>query len=194
MNSFLRTFLKYHPAQAAPQAAPGDSAPSAALQGDIGAIAIENIFQLLDFAALTGKLEVESANNSGTFYFHNGMLIHGLLRVNHRRIGQILRDSQMITQEQFEECLLLHEQTGRRQRFGQILLDKGYAQPGWLDKSLLRQVKEAFFETLSWKEGVFRFYPGQTPEPDEIQMCSRIDHLLLEGMMHIDQTSLDEEE
>jgi len=196
MNPFLRTLFTQSE-KAVPQtvprnegAAPTVSIPPAALQGDIAAIAIENIFQLFDFAALTGKLEVQSTDNSGVFYFRKGMLIHGLLRINQRRIGQILLDSGLITEQQLEECLQLHEQTGGRQRFGQMLVEKGYAEPYALDKSLLRQVKEAFFTTLSWNEGFFRYYPNQMPSPDEIQMFGRIDRLLLEGMVHIDQAAL----
>jgi len=198
MSPFLRTLFKPQAKKAAPQPGQRDEEPAPtattppALQGNIAAIAIEDVFQLFDFAALTGKLEVESTANSGTFYFRKGVLIHGLLRINHRRIGQILLDSQVITEQQLEECLRLHEQTGSRQRFGQILLDKGYAKPDRLDKSLSLQVKEAFFEALSWHEGTFRFYPDQVPAPDEVQLYARIDHLLLEGMVHIDQTSLDD--
>ncbi|WP_028317172.1 DUF4388 domain-containing protein [Desulfobulbus elongatus] len=188
MHSFFRSFLKSQPQR---DAAPAEQCPVPALQGDIAAIAVENIFQLFDSAALTGKLEIQSPDNSGIFYFREGMFIYGLLKVNQRRIGQILLDTRAITEEQLRECLQAHERSDERQRFGQILLDKGYAQPYLLDKSLLRQIKEAFFEALSWNEGTFRFYPGQVPAPGEIQMYGRIDRLLLEGMVHIDQISVD---
>lgn len=196
MNPFLRTLFK--PSERTiPRNGMGNGAesvlatvPPPALQGDIAAIAIENIFQLIDFAALTGKLEIESTVNSGTFYFRKGMLIHGLLRVNHRRIGQILLDARLITADQLEECLRIHEQADTRKRFGQILVDKGYAQSEWLEKSLVHQIKESFFEALSWQDGSFVFHPGQAPPPEEIQTYSRIDRLLLEGMVHIDQAAL----
>ena len=165
------------------------SRPTVSLQGDIGAVPVENIFQLLDFAALTGKLEIQSKDNSGVFYFRKGMLIYGLLQSNQRKIGQILLDAQAITEEQLEECLQLHKRSGTRKRFGKFLLEKGYAQPYLLDKSLLYQIREAFFEALSWNEGTFKFYVGQKPDPNEIQMYGRINRLLLEGMVHIDQVS-----
>ncbi|MCL2790828.1 MAG: DUF4388 domain-containing protein [Desulfobulbus sp.] len=163
-------------------------------QGDISVIPIENIFQLLDVAALTGKLDIRSTDNRGTFYFRKGVLIHGLLKSNQRKIGQILLDTQAVTEEQLQECLQLYEQSGSRQRFGKFLLEKGYAQPYLLDKSLLHQIKDAFFEALSWTKGTFRFYTGQGPAPDEIQMYGRIDRLLIEGMVHIDRTSSGESE
>jgi len=165
------------------------SGQTPSLQGDIGVVPVENVFQLFDFAALTGKLEIQSKGNSGIFYFRKGMLIYGLLHANQRKIGQILLDAQAITKEQLEECLQLYKQSGSRQRFGKFLLDKGYAQPYLLDKSLLYQIREAFFEALSWNEGSFKFYAGQKPDPDEIQMYGRINRLLLEGMVFIDQAS-----
>ncbi|MCL2457389.1 MAG: DUF4388 domain-containing protein [Desulfobulbus sp.] len=170
------------------------SGPAPSLQGDIGVIPVENIFQLIDFSAVTGKLEIHAKDNGGIFYFRKGILIHGLLKVNQRKIGQILLDAQAITEEQLQECLQLYKQSGTRQRFGKFLLEKGYAQPYLLDKSLLNQIREAFFEALSWTEGSYKFFAGQEPDPDEIQMYGRIDRLLLEGMVHIDQVSSTEKD
>lgn len=193
MVSFLNTLFKPQPANTVVTSSrpvngvqTAASACTPAMQGDISVITLENVFQLFDFAALTGKLEIESPTNCGTFYFRNGTLIHGLLRLNQRKIGQLLLEAQVITQEQLDECLRLHHQLGPGHRLGQILLKMGYIKPGWLDKSLLAQVKEAFFETLSWHQGTFKFYPDQAPPPDTAQFYTRIDHLLLEGMVAID--------
>ncbi|MBM9537042.1 DUF4388 domain-containing protein [Desulfobulbus alkaliphilus] len=157
-----------------------------ALEGDIAVIAIENIFQLFDFAALTGKLEVSAPTNSGVFYFQNGALIHGLLQISPRRIGQILLESRLINSEQLQECLRLQEQQHPQTRFGQILIEKGYISADRLDETLLNQIKDSFFEALSWQEGWFRFYQSQKPDPEDIKLHARIDHLLLEGMVRID--------
>ena len=150
---------------------------------------MENIFQLLDFAALTGKLEVNSPDNTGNFYFTKGVLTSGMLQINHRKIGEILLESQLISEEQLQECLRLHKQSNFQRRLGQILLEMGYIQPFILNESLLSQIKEAFFEALSWHEGTFVFYQNVAPAPDAIQLQARIDHLLLEGMVYIDDTA-----
>ena len=162
------------------------------MQGDIAAIALEDIFQLFDFAALTGKLEVHSPVNSGSFYFRNGVLTSGMLQVNHRKIGQILLQSDIITETQLQECLQLHEASSPPRRFGQILMEQGYIQAEMLDDSLLSQVKDAFFEALSWHEGSFLFYQNETPANEEVQLYARIDHLLLEGMVYLDNSNADD--
>ena len=166
----------------------GQGGRRVALQGDIAAIALEDIFQLFDFAALTGKLEVHSPINSGSFFFRNGVLTYGMLQVNQRRIGEILLQSGIITEMQLQECLQVHEASSPPRRFGQILMEQGYIQAEMLDDSLLSQVKDAFFETLSWQEGTFSFYQNETPASEEVQLYARIDHLLLEGMVYLDNT------
>jgi len=158
-------------------------------QGNIAAIALDNIFQLLEFAALSGKLEVNSRDNIGNFYFTKGVLTYGMLHINHRKIGEILLDSQLITEEQLQECLDLHKQSQFQRRFGQILLEKNYIQSARLDDSLHRQIKEAFFEALSWQEGTFFFYQNQTPSPEATRLQARVDHLLLEGMVYLDNSA-----
>jgi len=197
MKSILSTFFGPQPKKTAPlsvqrepYASPTPSAPPVALEGNIGTIAIENVFQLFDYAALTGKLEVQAPGNSGSFFFRKGVLIHGLLQINQRKIGQILLDSKIITEEQLQQCLLLHEQGNPEKRLGQIVLEQGYVKPDGLDNTLLRQVKDAFFEALSWNEGRFRFYPNLAPASDAVKLYARIDHLLLEGMFRIDQAAL----
>nr|WP_321465379.1 DUF4388 domain-containing protein [uncultured Desulfobulbus sp.] len=158
-------------------------------QGDIGAIALDNIFQLFDLAALSGKLEVRSEGNDGIFYFIGGVFIHGTLRINPRRIGTMLLETGGITQAQLDECVRLHEQSGQETPLGKILVDKGYVDPQSLDDSLERQVKEAFFEALAWRHGRFAYYPGEEPAAHAAQLQERVDHLLLEGMIYLDSLS-----
>lgn len=187
-NSF-RLQPQDKPSQPQPQseyAAPGATTGAVAFQGNIAAIALENIFQLFDFAALSGRLEVQATNNNGSFYFKQGALIYGMLQISRRKIGEILLESHMITAQQLQECLSLQEQMRPQRPFGQILLEKGYIDPVGLDETLLRQIKEAFFETLSWQEGTFVFYHNQAPTPEAIQLKARVDHLLLEGMVYLD--------
>ena len=195
MKSILQTIFGHQPQErtsASPllreeplAAVPAGAA--AALQGDIAEIALEHIFQFLDLAALTGRLDVRSPANGGCFYFRNGVLTHGVLHVSQRRIGEILLESNLITSDQLQVCVRLHDQARPHKRFGHILLDRDYIPPAKLDNSLLQQMKEAFFETLSWHEGSFSFYPKLVPAPEEMQTRARIDSLLLEGMMHLDE-------
>lgn len=166
----------------------GQQGAKVALQGDIAIIALEDVFQLFDFAALSGKLEVQAPDNTGWFYFRNGVLTYGMLQINQRKIGEILLESDLVNEAQLKECLQLHQEGKSQQRLGQLLVEKGYLQPDILDDSLLCQVKHAFFEALSWHQGTFAFYQNEVPATEEVQLYARIDHLLLEGMVYLDNT------
>lgn len=156
------------------------------LQGHIAAIGLDNIFQLFDFASLTGKLLVEAEGNGGVFYFKKGVFINGALKISQRRIGAILLESGLITEIQLLECLHLHDLGEQRQPLGEILTDKGYVVPQQLDDSLLLQIKESFFTALSWRRGTFAYYPDEQPTQEAPRLQERIDHLLLEGMVYLD--------
>ena len=196
MKSLLRSLFgkeqQIRHATASPAASPKDqeglNGAKVALQGDIAIIALEDVFQLFDFAALSGKLEVQAPDNTGWFYFRNGVLTYGMLQINQRKIGEILLESNLVNEAQLHECLQLHQEGKSQQRLGQLLVEKGYLQPDTLDDSLLCQVRHAFFEALSWHQGTFAFYQNEVPAAEEVQLYARIDHLLLEGMVYLDNT------
>lgn len=158
------------------------------LQGNIGVIELNNIFQFFDYTNASGELRVVTEGNSASFFFHKGVLIFGTLSVNQKKIGDLLIESGLVTQAQLSLCLRVHTQHGRRRRLGDILVRKGFLEFESLTVMLQKQAKEAFFETLTWKKGMFFFYANQHPSHEEILINERIDHLLLEGLVRIDDS------
>lgn len=159
------------------------------LQGNIAAIELNNIFQFFDYAAVSGELRIVTEQNNAHFFFQQGMLIYGTLGVNQQKIGNLLLESKLITSAQLSHCLDIHRQHQRRRRLGEILVKEGFLQFESLAEILKIQAKEAFFATLSWKKGMFFFYSEQYPAKEEIIMNERIDHLILEGIVRIDESS-----
>lgn len=160
-----------------------------ALQGNIATIELNSIFQFLDYATASGELRVVTDENNASFFFQKGILIFGALSVNQKRIGDLLVESGDISEAQLTQCLKIHSQHGRRRRLGDILVRKGFLKFESLTEMLQMQAREAFFETLSWQEGMFFFYANQHPSKEEILINERIDHLLLEGIVRIDNSS-----
>jgi hypothetical protein len=159
------------------------------LQGNIAEIELSNIFQFFDYANSSGELRVVSEQNNASFFFQKGMLIFGALSVNQKKIGDMLLESNLITAAQLSQCLDIHAQHGRRRRLGDILVKKGFLEFESLAEILKIQAREAFFTTLSWRKGMFFFYADQYPSKEEILINDRIDHLLLEGIVRIDNSS-----
>ncbi|PHR26430.1 MAG: hypothetical protein COA36_12220 [Desulfotalea sp.] len=158
------------------------------LQGDIAVIELNNIFQFFDYAAASGELRVVGEDNNASFFFQRGKLIFGALSVNQKKIGDMLVESGILSGYQLSQALTMHAQHGRRRRLGDILVKKGFVKFEELSEMLQTQAREAFFETLSWKEGMFFFYANQFPSKEEILINERIDHLLLEGIVRMDNS------
>ena len=197
MKTFLQNLFSSRPAAGPvpPQVQPeqgeaGAEVVSAAMQGDIAAVSLVNIFQFFSLAGLTGRLDIRSPANSGHFYFSEGILTHGVLQTSRRRIGEILVESQVITEQQLQECLRVNASNGPAKRIGEVLLERGYLHPVKLDDTLFMQMKEAFMATLNWEEGNFAFYPDQAPPIGDFQTSARVDQLLLEGMVDNDEAGV----
>ena len=160
--------------------------PGVALQGDIAAIELNNIFQFFDYASISGELRIVGDKNEASFFFQNGVLIFGALSINQKKIGGLLIESNLITAAQLSQCLGIHARHGGQRRLGEILVRKGFLKFVDLAEMLKKQAKEAFFTTLSWEKGMFYFYLDQYPSKEEILINERIDHLLLEGIVRMD--------
>lgn len=158
-------------------------------QGAIDIVTIEGVFQLLYFTSLTGKLILLNPPDKATFHFVKGQLTWGSLHTNQKQIGQRLLDSELITEEQLNECLTIHINEKNKKRLGEILLSKGFLQSDLLHVSLKEQAKDAFFSVLNWKAGTFAFISNFISDEDEVSISERIDHLLLEGVVQIDRNS-----
>ena len=162
------------------------SKQSAAFQGDLSIVTIENLMQLVGHAALSGELQLTTPDNSAIFFIREGALIYGFLEENPMRIGQRLIEGNYITSKHLQECLSLYMSESPRPKIGKILVEKGYLQQDDLEKTIREQIKDILFEVLSWKEGSFTFSIKKSPSDEGIFLDERIDHLILAGIIHLD--------
>ncbi|MEN8188703.1 MAG: DUF4388 domain-containing protein [Thermodesulfobacteriota bacterium] len=158
----------------------------AAFHGDLSVVTIENLMQLVGHASLSGELQLATRDNSAIFFVHEGTLIYGHLEENSMKIGQKLIEKNYITSEQLHQCLSLYQEKSSRPKIGKILVKKGYIQQKDLEKVIKEQIKEIFFEVLSWKEGAFIFSIKKILSSEAIFVDERLDYLILEGLIHRD--------
>jgi hypothetical protein len=159
-----------------------------ALQGNIAVVELNNIFQFFDYSSASGELRVVSEQNRASFFFQKGILIFGALSRNQKRIGELLLESGLINKAELQQCLAIHNRHGTRRRLGDIIVRRGLLTFEALAEILQGQARDAFFATLSWKTGMFFFYPNHSPSREEILINERIDHLLLEGIVRMDNS------
>ena len=162
---------------------------NAALKGDLSVITIENLMQLMSHAALSGELRLVSPDNSACFIIRKGALIFGHLQSNSPKIGERLVQANYITTENLQECLRLYQEQSSKQRLGKILVDKNFISDSHLEEVIKEQVKDIFFKVLYWKKGAFSFCVNESLPEEDILLDERIDHLLIEGIVAMDNYS-----
>ncbi len=166
----------------------GDSACNkCVLQGDIAVLDLNNVFQLFDYAGLSGELVVSTEGNQANFFFRKGVLIFGTLAVNRKRIGEMLLESECITRAQLSECLKTHGSSKGEARIGELLVENGFIEYKELAELLRSQAKKSFFETLQWNSGNFSFYADSSPDEREVLINEKIENLLFEGLTRLDE-------
>ena len=158
-----------------------------AFQGDLSVVTIENLMQLVGHASLYGELQLTTPTNSAVFFVNNGSLVYSYLDKNPMKLGQRLIQGGLITSEHLQECLSLYRRELSRPKIGKILVEKKYLQQEDLEKVVKEQSKAIFFEALSWKQGFFAFLLKRIPKGEDIFLDERIDHLTLEGVLHLDE-------
>lgn len=162
-------------------------------QGSLQVLTIESVLQILYFTRLSGKLILLNPPEKATLFFNKGKLSWGTLHTQQKQLGRRLVDKEVITDEQLNECLKIHLNEKHKERLGEILLKKGFVQMPVLQANLKDQVKDAFFEVLTWDKGTFAFV-SELSSDEEIVLDERIDHLLFEGVVQIDRDSKDPED
>lgn len=150
------------------------------------------MLQLIYYASLSGKLLLlNPPKKKAAFYFSKGMLVSGSLNNIKKQIGQRLIDSDAITPEQLEQCLAELMNEKHKKKLGTVLIEKGFLKTNLLHDMLKEQAKDAFFDAISWKAGSFAFISGPPSQDDDFTVNERIDHLLLEGLVQLDEISAD---
>lgn len=155
-------------------------------QGAIEVVGTIGVFQLLYFTSLSGKLILLKPPDKASFFFANGKLHGGTLHAQQKPIGQRLLDSGKITTHQLAESLREWAASRKRKRVGAIMLEKGYIVQTTLNALLKQQAKDAFFGALHWQHGSFAFISELVAPDEDIVLDERIDHLLLEGLVQIE--------
>ncbi len=145
--------------------------------------------QLVGHANLYGELQITTSNNSAVFFVNNGSLVYSYLEKNPMKLGQRLIQGHFITNEHLQECLSLYRRELPRPKIGKILVEKKYLQQEDLEKVVKEQSKAIFFEALSWKHGSFAFLVKRIPNGEDIFLDEKIDHLIFEGVVHLDESS-----
>ena len=167
-----------------------------AFNGDLSVVTIENLMQLVSHACLSGELCLSSPTNNACFLVRDGALVFGHVDQDFPRLGERLVQAGHITADELQQCLLIYqeqEEDGEdRKRLGELLVEEQFVLDSHLEEIVKEQIKDCFFQVLSWNEGMFTFRVDDSPHHEVIHLDERIDHLILEGIIALDHKSPEE--
>jgi hypothetical protein len=82
---------------------------------------------------------------------------------------------------------LERQRTEPRRRVGQLLVDAGDVTAEQVREAVHEVLRRIVYGVLLWRDGRFRFVPGEASIGEDIQLDLDLDRLILEGLRLADQ-------
>jgi len=155
------------------------------LKGNLKTFDLGSIFQFLENDKKSGVLEVQSEENIVRVFVKEGGIVNATTTQSHNRLGNLLRVSEVITDEQLARCLKLGNE--KNQVFGNILLEEGLITTEILQQFVQKQAENTIFDLFLWEKGDFEYKDVElNPEQMAFEKLNTM-HLLLEATRRIDE-------
>lgn len=162
------------------------------LSGDLSAISLAELFQMLTLQSQTGVLRVENSTLLLDIHFADGRIdfVHAVKAPPELLLGRVAITEGCITQRELDALL--------RYRRPQRLLGNQLVQLGFLSEEELRQVlarqsSELVYELLRQRHGRFSFKRALDDAPAhafEVRLGLSTDSLLMEGYRRVDELAV----
>ncbi|MDZ7860217.1 MAG: DUF4388 domain-containing protein [Candidatus Krumholzibacteriota bacterium] len=155
--------------------------------GDLKVLEPSIIFQMINIANLTGRLKLITAHNVATLYFETGQLTYAKIDTGNKRVGEILIEKELISEDQLEQALQESRRDDVDKRVGDVLIENEDIDQNVLVSVIQEQIKRVVYMVLEWVEGQFIFLADAKTENEDILIDVKLDHLLLEGLKRLDE-------
>ncbi len=171
------------------------SAGKAAFAGDLTAVPLPEVIQLLELQSQTGCLEIRRDQFRVLTFFREGRIDLALSRGGRDEflLGRYMVEEEIIGRTELE--LLLRNRSSDDGLLGQQLLKRGYLAEEDLVRVLERQTCELLYEVLRWGRGRYAFRADVNSSEAELATLGlTTGSILLEGFRRVDEWRLIERE
>jgi CheY-like chemotaxis protein len=170
------------------------AAQGQALAGDVDAIAMSEILELLAEQGQSGILRVVNTETNARIelYFRNGRVdfAAAVSVADEFLLGRFVVDDGDLAPEKLEQVLAERgRSTSAVPLFGADLIARGLITRDALVRAMVRQTSELAYEALRWRAGFFQFR-----RTEELPLLARdaalqinVDRMLLEGYRRVDE-------
>jgi len=171
------------------------SAGLASFAGELTAVPLAEVFQLLQLQGQNGCFEIRRDRFRVRIFFREGLIDLALARDGRREflLGRYLVEEELIGRTELE--LLLKNRSDDSGLVGEQLVKQGYVTQEDLARSLERQTCELVYEVLRWKRGRYAYRAGVTSREAELAGLELpVGTILMEGFRRVDEWRLIERE
>ena len=178
--------------RAAPQAQPAraETPGQVMLRGNLGAMALSDIFELLRMARRSGVLACTSAKGTIKLRFSEGYIADALSSASPDVLDLLVRSGDV--QEPALRTFAHQRTTSSGRALGELLMRKGLIAGPALRPALEKQIALAVRELLQWDSGEFLFDRVDGVAKSELDATIDPQRLLLELHTESDEASRDE--
>ncbi|HEX4516257.1 MAG TPA: response regulator, partial [Polyangiaceae bacterium] len=137
------------------------------LTGNLGAIPIGAVLQLLQLEAQTGTLAIWNADSEVTIHMRGGLvdLVQSRGAGDEFRLGRFFLEQELVNEDQLEEIVRSSQvppasgpaSSQPSRLLGDMLVEAGHVNETQLREALTKQSSELIYEVLRWQAGRFEF-------------------------------------
>ncbi|MEK6195694.1 MAG: DUF4388 domain-containing protein [Deltaproteobacteria bacterium] len=158
------------------------------IEGDFNTLFLADILQLLCNHGKTGVLKASHGEHEVKTFIKNGSIICVMGSKESSRLGNILVNNGVITQEQLEACLEIGSQ--KKKPLGKILIEEEQITEETLNRFIDRQAEDIILDMLLWEAGSFIYNDYSLDIEDLIIPRLNIMKILMQATRRIDEMSV----
>jgi hypothetical protein len=162
--------------------APGPEAPPLgppALQVDLAALPLSVVLEGIHAAGKSGLLHYAYRDQEKTVYLHKGEVVFARSNQRVDRLGECLLRAGVITLEQLRET---ERCFAPPQRFGKVLVERGFLSPRELWNGVKYQVEEIVRSLFAVAGGRVWFWAGEIQPDNVVRLSLETGRLVAEGL------------
>ena len=169
------------------------STANAVLSGDLAAIPLAEILQLLQLQRQTGLLTTFDAKTEVQVALRDGLVDLATSRgaADEFRIGRYVLELGKLDRAQLDDFIKKERASGRQRLLGDALVAEGILTRDDIVTALQRQTSELIYDVLRWTRGRFVFDHGATrTEANAAQLGLPVASIVMEGFRRVDEWRL----
>lgn len=158
------------------------------LKGNFETLELTSILQLLCNEIKTGELHISKGNDQASIYFKEGSIIYGTDNRKENRLGCLLKNKGVISENQLTKCL--DAASEQNVSIGKILVDKGYISFEKLESFIHQQTEEIIIRLFLWGNADFEYEDSKINTSRFIATRLNVMKLIMDASRRIDEMNV----